>query len=138
MFYTREELRTVARHYVIAAIWADAPEGTSPRATKDAEMCSIEIATAFLWHIGQERMQAIRDAHANGYGTHPDCGTVAPYCAALGHDLYLTRAGHGAGFADRDALPEELRDWLHSQCGWGTPMGEAEVTFSGGWMYVER
>jgi hypothetical protein len=133
-----EELETIARHYLIAAIWADAPEGTRPRATSESKLCAVEIPQAFLGHIGAERFQQIRDAYTTGYGAHPDCGKVAPYCAALGHDLYLTRAGHGVGFADRDVLPEDLRDYLHDQCGWGKPMGEGEVTFYRGWLYIER
>lgn len=132
------EIETIARHYIVAAIWADGPEGMHPRATDQAWRFALVQAARFVEHIGPERFQRIRDAYDTGYGRHPDCGTVAPYCAALGHDLYMTRAGHGVGFADRDALPENLRDWLDNQCGWRGHMGEAESTFYRGWLYFER
>ena len=45
------------------------------------------------------------------YGSHPDCGRVAPQYAAAGHDFWLTRNGHGCGFWDRD-LPGTLGEEL--------------------------
>lgn len=135
---TQVEIETMARHYLIAAAWADAPEGTSPRITHQATLAAIEQCAAFLRHIGADKFQQIKAAHSDGYGTHPDCGNVAPYCAALGHDFYLTRAGHGVGFLDRDSLPEELREYLDSLCGWSKLFGEPEVEFYRGWIHVIR
>lgn len=135
---TQDEIQTMARHYLIAAAWASAPEGTHPRVTHQATLAAIEQCAAFLFTIGADRLQQIRDAYADGYGTHPDCGTVAPHCAALGHDFYLTRSGSGTGFADRDALPQELRDYLESLCGWRKAFGEPEIDFYRGWIHVCR
>jgi len=41
-----------------------------------------------------------------------------------GHDFWLTRNGHGAGFWDRQELPGEVRDDLTAACGWQTAYGE--------------
>lgn len=128
----------IAKHYCIAAVWADCPEGTRPRVTKQAYAAAIDIANQFLAMLTPEQKQGIESAYANGYGAHPDCGNVSPWWAAVGHDLYMTRAGHGVGFQDRDALPETLRRELKNLCGWNNPMGEAEVSFYRGWLYIDR
>lgn len=98
----------VARHYLIAALWADSPEGTTPRVTQQAQTEAQLVADRFLYLIGPAILQQVEQAHAEGYGAHPDCGTDRPWLAALGHDLWLTSQGHGAGFWDRDTLPEPL------------------------------
>lgn len=36
---------------------------------------------------------------------------------SIGHDFLLTRNGHGAGFWDRDFIPEDLRDMLTDYAG---------------------
>lgn len=130
------ELEVMVRHYVIACIWADCPEGTYPRATREALETARKDCAAFIAHIGPERMQAIRDAYDEGYGNHPDCGNVHPWMAALGHDFYLTRQGHGVGFRDRDALPEALREWLADQCYCRGTFREIYPEFYRGWLYL--
>lgn len=128
---TALQLQTMARHYVIAAIWADAPEGTHPRATKAAYRIALERCTRFVELIGPLFGQAIA---CEGYGAHPDCGNIEPACAAMGHDLYLTSAGHGAGFWDRTELGD-LGDKLSEFCGWRKPIDEPDAQFYRGWLY---
>lgn len=122
-------VETMARHYIAAALWADAPEGTRPRATRQAQRHALDVCARFAGMIAQHwpRLQECR-----AYGAHPDAGSVE---AALGHDLYLTSAGHGVGFRDRDSLPEDLRDALAELCGWRRPIGEPEANFYRGWLY---
>jgi len=105
----RHEAAAIARHFMIAAIFADAPEGTAPRPTARALEVAEELAREFVAALGLPLFRACLDAYT-AEGLHPDCHGDA--CAAFGHDLYLTLDGHGAGFWDRDALawdhnPEE-------------------------------
>ena len=125
------QIQVMADHYVIAALWADSPEGTNPRATKAARRIALARCRHFVEMIGPLFNRAIA---CEGYGSHPDCGTVHPACAAMGHDLYLTCAGHGVGFWDRDELGA-LGDKLSAFCGWRGPMGEPNADFYRGWLY---
>lgn len=101
------ELETVARHMCIAAVWADAEEGTRPRLTHSAMDTARRFAVAFIEAHAEMFAEAM---DAPGYGAHPDAGSVA---AAFGHDLYLTARGHGVGFWSRDELAEnDLGDRL--------------------------
>ena len=136
--YTRTEAETMARHYVIACIWADCPEGTHPRATAEAHKVALARCVRFLDTIGPDMLAEVREAKSRGYGLHPDCGNVAPVFAALGHDLYLTSAGYGVGFWDRDALePDALGDRLSALCGFGTTFPEPYPDFYRGWLYLQ-
>lgn len=133
MAYTHSELHTMARHYVIACLWADCEEGTKPRATTQAHGVAVSRCRKFLDAIGVDVLAELREAHRQGYGSHPDCGTVAPVFAAIGHDFYLTTAGHGVGFWDRAELePYGLGDRLTEFC---KPIGEPNPTFYRGWLY---
>lgn len=107
------DARLLARHYIIAALWADCVEGTNPRATKQAIVRAEKLAWEFLEAIGSAALELAKRAHeGRGYGAHPDCGTDRPWLAALGHDLWLTSQGHGTGFWDRDELFGKHRDHL--------------------------
>lgn len=124
------EIQTAADHFIIAAIFADAPEGTNPRASSAAKRQALDIVTQFALRMGLETWEQVKACPE--YGAHPDAGSQA---AALGHDIYLSCAGHGCGFFDRDELPEELRDKLQALCGWNKPMGEIHANFYRGWLY---
>ncbi|AAQ63385.1 hypothetical protein Nazgul09 [Burkholderia phage BcepNazgul] len=124
---TPEQIQTAARHFIIAALWADAPEGSRPRATAE----SRETARRFVYAFAERYPQTVAAMLAtNGYGAHPDCGFDP--AAALGQDIYLTCAGHGAGFADRGEHGERLlafvrRDWR---------MWHVDCEFYRGWLYL--
>ena len=125
----QQELDIAAKHLLIAAIWADAPEGTNPRASANAKREALSIVTQFAIHMGVNTWEQVKAC--KGYGSHPDAGTPA---AALGHDIYLTCAGHGAGFFDRNELDPQLREALTRLCGWRSPMGELNASFYRGWL----
>lgn len=124
----------IARHYCIAAAWADSPEGTCPRITAQAMRKARVIAFDFLKTCTDRGiLRPLIDAgKSDGYGSHPDCGRDKPWFAAAGHDLYLTSARHGAGFQDRTELSEGLRDALESVA---RGMPEPQPDFYRGWMY---
>ena len=44
----------------------------------------------------------------------------------LGHDFWLSRNGHGAGFGDGD-YPDPWDDLLKDACGWRTSFGEVHL-----------
>ncbi|AEY69522.1 hypothetical protein AH2_00011 [Burkholderia phage vB_BceS_AH2] len=126
---TPDQIDTAARHFIIAAIWADCPEGTHPRATSQAR----NAAWVFVERFSAAHPDMCAAAmECDGYGSHPDAGSPA---AAFGHDLFLTCAGHGAGFSDRrelgelgdrisDAIRAEWRRW------------HLETEFYRGWLYL--
>jgi hypothetical protein len=125
-------IETMAKHYLIAAMWADCPEGTNPRITKQAEKQALETCAKFSGMICSDLWPKILENP--DYWAHPDCGGKPE--AAIGHDLYLTSAGHGVGFWARDSLPDDLREKLSALCGWRKPIPEPEVSFYRGWMYL--
>ena len=91
-------LDTIAHHMCIAAAWADAPEGTSPRVTKSALAKARDFAERFTTRYPDLTLSALNNEDYGWYN-----GTRNA-CAAFGNDLYLTAVGHGVGFWDRDAL----------------------------------
>lgn len=124
-------IELMAKHYLIAAMLADKPEGTNPRITRQAEEVAFKTCAKFTGLIAQYWDEILE---CPDYWVHPDFGGHVE--GALGHDLYLTSAGHGAGFFDRDALPEELRETLTWLCGWRKAIAEPEVSFYRGWVYL--
>jgi hypothetical protein len=46
--------------------------------------------------------------------------------AMAGHDFWLTRNGHGAGFDDGD-WPEDVGERLSNACGWQTEFPECDL-----------
>ncbi len=133
-FKTRhEQIQIVADHYIIAAIWADAPEGTHPRPTAATKREAFRQCEQFIADCNT-LFDAAMECFENGYGSHPDCGTAE---AAFGHDFWLTRQGHGTGFWDRQELEEgELGDKLAHMA---RQAGEATYSFYRGWfdLYAE-
>lgn len=127
----KDQLDIVAKHYLIAAIWADAPEGTSPRVTK----ASREAAEQHCFNFIGDNLALFEEAMARydgGYGIHPDAGSAE---AAFGHDLWLTKCGHGAGFWDRKELREkDLGDRLAKACRGKEP----NYWFAHGWFHLAR
>lgn len=123
------ELETVARHFCVAAQWADAEEGTRPRLSREALNTARGFAAAFIAAQPRKFRAAME---CDGYGKHPDAGSPA---AAFGHDLYLTAAGHGVGFSDRAELGEtgeRLAEVIHKD--WRR--WHVEAYQSRGWLYL--
>lgn len=143
---TDKQISTIARHFLIAAIWADSPEGTSPRATKAAHIAACALAREFISEC-PSLFAAAMEAGAEGYGSHPDAGSPE---AAFGHDLWLTLQGHGVGFWDRDelrepppvgpweqfeTLGEALTDVCHNSR-FRDPYSSGRLYFYRGWTYL--
>ena len=122
--------KIIAQHYIIAALWADAPEGTNPRAPRETEEKALQLARDFLRAMGPKCQEYLKNNKE--YFQQPDCGGRAE--AAIGHDLWLTSQGHGTGFWDRRALREDVRDFLTARA------QRKEFTlhpeFYRGWMYL--
>ena len=130
----RHRIKIMAEHYIIAALWADAPEGTRPRVTRQAKEKALTDCLAFCQACGPDVLRDVQRRHADGYGAHPDCGQAFPEFAAMGHDLWLTRNGHGAGFWDRKELEEgDLGDKLTAIA---KGMKEVRFEFYRGWFYL--
>lgn len=101
MTITVQQIDTVTKHYLIAAVWADSLEGTRPRIPKVTQAKAREICAAFIHKNAQLFEDAMSRGNSTGYGSHPDAGSPE---AAFGHDLWLTSQGHGVGFHDRKEL----------------------------------
>lgn len=128
-----KQIDSMVRHYLIAALWADSPEGANPRITKQAIKSAKRDCMTFCQNVGYELLDEVILRHTDGYGQHPDCGKDFPVFAAMGHDLWLTRNGHGTGFWDReelkvDNLGEKLTKIARN-------LGEANCEFYRGWFY---
>lgn len=85
-------LADVVSGYLEAAEWADAPEGSRARWTKAARAQAARDVSDFVSACGPLFAQALA------------CPGYSP--RRFGVDFWLTRAGHGAGFWDRDELSE--------------------------------
>lgn len=125
------DIDTMAKHYLIAAEWADKPENTNPKVTNQAKKSAYAICAKFAELITPFWADF---ESCSEYGAHPDAGSIE---AAIGHDLYLTSAGHGVGFWSRDELSDELKEKIEPLVGWGKPIGEPELYFMRGWMYLD-
>ena len=123
--------RTIAKHYLIAAVWADAPEGTNPRAPHETQRAAQIIAERFAKLI-QPLWPELQAAGEHGYGSHPDAGSVE---AALGHDLWLTSQGHGVGFWERNELTYGLGSALTQIVADGG-FSSIYPEFYRGWVYL--
>lgn len=135
---TYKQIETVTRHFIIAALWADCEEGTSPRAPRATQEKAREFCAAFIAKNEALFIEAM-DRKSEGYGSHPDAGSPE---AAFGHDLWLTIQGHGVGFWDRTELenldPEDngvtLGDKLTAAC---EPYHyKLTPEFYRGWLYI--
>ena len=53
--------KIIAKHYIIAALWADAPEGTNPRAPRETEEKALQLARDWIRIPQSERCFVVRD-----------------------------------------------------------------------------
>lgn len=86
--FTWQDLATVGRAFAECAAWADSEEGTSPRVTDQLQGVGMSLA---VWLAQAEPAAVAAAIERRGL-------------ADFGHDLFLTAAGHGAGFWDRQEL----------------------------------
>lgn len=87
-------IQTLFDAYLEAAVWADEPFGYDGQVFSDN-------ALAEAWGDCQDFLDT--------FGEEID---ALGHYAQAGHDLWLTRNGHGAGFWDRedDVWPKNMRD----------------------------
>lgn len=76
--------------YLECAAWADSPEGSKARFCQSSKDQARQDCIAFVDACGPLANQAV---NLPGYTSE-----------RFGHDFWLTRCGHGAGFWDRDEL----------------------------------
>lgn len=128
---TPEQIQTVAKHFLIACIWADAEEGTNPRESAQSRAVAVGFSKAFIEAYPALFAEAMA---ADGYGSHPDAGSPE---AAFGHDLWLTSQGHGVGFWDRAELrTDDLGDRLTAALEEFQEKISIDREQYRGWMYV--
>lgn len=104
------DLDVFTRHYIIAALWSTNDESTpSGGEPMDANYSPEDIAQETLLKIREdcERFQKdnrelLEAAYADGSLPVNGSGEREGGAASAGHDFWLTRSGHGAGFWDGD------------------------------------
>ena len=84
IYAIREEAEKAARHFLLAAIWADKEEGTSPRPSAQAKRAAFNICHTFMCRNPMLTSRAL-DCRTKGYGSHPDCGTDGAAAAVRQH-----------------------------------------------------
>ncbi len=90
----KQFVQTMAQHYLMCAAWADGPEETRARWPIAEIQTAEKVCAVFLEYCGAELINA---AIAAGFSAE-----------RMGHDFWLTRCGHGAGFWDRNELAVEF------------------------------
>jgi hypothetical protein len=103
------DIETILRHYVIAALWSSTDENDEPMDSNyDADDIDIDA-------LAEMRVD-VADFVAANIQLLLDSGQSEEQ---IGHDFWLTRNGHGAGFWDRGL--GEVGDRLSDAC---KPYGE--------------
>lgn len=129
----RHRTQAVFLAYVACGLWSDSCQGTATSAHADPSMCRGEDCDSSLSHdlnfsADDLSAAAARDMEADVEGFIKSCLEERPNCFdgmaddAIGHDFWLTRNGHGAGFWDRGL--GELGDWLTKM---SKPFGECSL-----------
>lgn len=100
-----------ARAYVECALWASTDESTEAGGEPmDANYGVEDIAAETLSKMAEE-CRRFQEANAADLALYNHGEWTAAELG--GHDFWLTRNGHGAGFWDRtDCLPKRARDRL--------------------------
>lgn len=114
--YTKTEVREFIRHYLSAALWSS----HDYRSDEDSDSYHPD-AGEFMeetFEVTDLDPRCVADVRADAFSFLRQCteqgidlrsvGNREPGCSVLarhGHDLWLTRCGHGAGFWDRGYGP---------------------------------
>lgn len=110
----------VLRGFIYCLEWAEAPEGARPRMPRVTANAAASIVEDFT-----TQHRALYAAAIDRLGYDAD---------RFGHDLWLTLAGHGAGFWDRPELEEGgLGEALTAAV---DAFGRREAYAAGGWFYI--
>ena len=98
---------TLLRHYLIAALWSSTDDKGNPL----DEKYSPEDFSEDALEVMKDQCGTFSNVHYNTFLTSEITAEQA------GHDFWLTRNGHGAGFWDRglghagDFLTEQCKKW---------------------------
>lgn len=106
MFPTDEQLNEFVNHYFEAALWAECDWSVDGEEFLDSVYTiydfdpksrekALQDAREFFSKISESARQEILEGN---YRDREDCLPIA----LAGHDFWLTRRGHGAGFWDGD------------------------------------
>lgn len=117
----RHRMDDVITAYAECALWSEGCQGMATQAHADPSKCRGEDCDSSLSHdlnfgIGDLSAAAARDMEADVEGFIKGCLAERPEIfdgiadEMIGHDFWLTRNGHGAGFWDRGL--GERGDWL--------------------------
>lgn len=143
------EVQSMARAYMECLLWtmpgSDDDENPGDRFsvdrfTREARIVCIADCLEFLNRCKGAGFAAF--LYGTGHGLQGEYGP-----GNLGHDLALSRNGHGAGFFDRDALAVPAHRWTYRRADEGQTLGDAlqdlaramgqrECYHARGWVYV--
>lgn len=87
-FVTPDLVREVTKHYILCAVWADGTDGDEGISEFGDNAIAVSTADVHKFLLQAEPFL-------------PDLLTTQTI-SQIGHDFWLTRNGHGAGFWDRD------------------------------------
>ena len=84
-------IENILKHYMVCALWSSTDEESNPL---DDEYCISDIAP--------ETVETMREDVTSFVASNADLLEESGLCEEqIGHDFWLTRNGHGAGFWDR-------------------------------------
>lgn len=122
----QSQVNEVSKHYLAAAAWAECHEEGGVEFTEKTQRIAFMHCASFIEEAGPmfDELMKRRD-----YGWHDG---VQNSEAQFGHDYWLTRNGHGAGFWDRGL--GEVGDKLSELC----KHKEAQFYIENGWLHLEK
>jgi hypothetical protein len=127
---TQQAIDNFVRSYIATAIWVTFDSGAKAEATKQAYKVAEADCIKFIQAIYAEFTPSEAEAIV--------CQNGSDLTSLAGHDFFLTRNGHGAGFWDKDiynTLAENGGDRLTKLA---NQAGEAYCyRIKGGWVYFE-
>lgn len=118
------DLDDFTRGYVTCVFWLGVEDPEDDSGNTDADVTFDDLAPETLQSMiadchrfQQDAAEALSEAYGRGYSEE-----------RAGHDFWLTRNGHGAGFWDRDVLQAaKIGERLTSLCGWRTTFGGVDL-----------
>lgn len=122
---TDGQLADMVGGYLECAAWCDI--------NSDSEGLELQAHEQGATFSETAREAAKRDCRAFAFQINASSWDYAGYdLARLGHDFWLSRNGHGAGFFDRDELPKAVRDFAQDKARrWGSTNVFAEYPENG-------
>jgi len=121
----KDRVEIVLKHYIIAALWSSTDDEDQ---SFDSNYSYDEFDKDNLEKIRQRIIKFMidNDADLKASGLNDE---------QIGHDLWLTQVGHGAGFWDREGIDKELGDRLSSA---SKQLGESAYVFAqDGKVYID-